>query len=295
MDCRAALQLAMTLWINSDVLYSLLAISYNFATMWLMQWNGRALILSTHKFDEYAAVVRLFSDEHGLYSGVCKSAFRSSQRGVFQAGNLVQASWKARLEEHLGSVNAEIETPYAALAMQNRVALAGVNAMCALVPLAMQERDPHAAVFDAMHAVLQRMTVADDWLCDYVRFELLLLKEAGFGLDLRRCVATQSAENLVYVSPKSGGAVSAGAGAPYHDKMLKLPSFLMQPVRDENPHAIADGLALTGYFLQRWMLDATGHTMPAARNRLVALCAAPALAVSAKAATVAQESICERA
>lgn len=255
-----------------------------------MQWNGRALILSTHKFDEYAAVVRVFSDEFGLYSGVCKSAFRSSQRGVFQAGNLVQASWKARLEEHLGTLSAEIETPYAAYGMQNRLALAGVNAMCALVPLAMHERDPHPVVFEAMHAVLQRMAIAEDWLCDYVRFELLLLKEAGFGLDLRRCVATQSTHDLIYVSPKSGSAVSAQAGAPYHDKMLKLPAFLMQPVRDDNPQMIADGLLLTGYFLQRWMLAATGHTMPAARQRLVALCTAPA-----KAATVNKESISELA
>lgn len=258
--------------------------------MRFMQWNGRAIILSTHKFDEYAAVVRLFSAEHGLYSGVCKSAFRSSQRGIFQAGNLVEASWKARLEEHLGTLTAETEMPFAALAMQDRIALAGVNAMCALVPLAMHERDPHPAIFEAMHEVLQRMSIADDWLCNYVRFELLLLKEAGFGLDLRRCVASQSSENLIYVSPKSGGAVSEQAGEPYREKLLKLPSFLIQPMRDDNPEAIADGLALTGYFLQRWMLEASGHTMPAARARLVNLCATPV-----KAATVPSQSITENA
>lgn len=236
-----------------------------------MQWSDQAIILSVRKFAEHGAVVTVFSRLNGLYSGVCKAAFSKAQRGIYQPGNLVHASWKARLEEHMGTLACELEMPVAALVMQDAKALGGLNAICAMLPLAVHERDAHPQLYDAAVTLLSHLASGEPWLVDYIRFELCLMREAGYGLDLDQCVATGLRESLVYVSPKSGCAVSAQAGAPYHDKMLPLPAFLLHENAETHQGAVTDGFRLTSYFLQHWLLEPLGRKMPDARERLLQL------------------------
>lgn len=238
-----------------------------------MQFSGDAIILSVRKFAEHGAVVKLFDRERGLYSGVCKHALAKAHRGTYQVGNRVHAQWGARLEEHLGTVSAELLVPIAALVMQDRQLLLALSSAAALCQHAMQERDPHPAVYDALHHLLMQMALGEEWLADYAQFELLLLSEAGFGLDVSQCAATGQTDDLCYVSPKSGCAVSREAGVPYHAKLLPLPAFLREeesqdvPTRDE----VRDALILSGYFLHHWLLEPHGKRMPPEREQLVAL------------------------
>jgi DNA repair protein RecO (recombination protein O) len=233
-----------------------------------MQWNDLAIVLSVRRFAEHGAVASMFAREHGLYHGVAKAALSKAQRGIFQPGNVVAARWSARLSEHIGSWQCELDTPLAAWSMQDAKALAALNAVCAMIPLAMHDRDPHPLLYDNALRLLEQIAAGKPWQADYVRFELCLLTEAGFGLDLTACAATGSYQELIYVSPKSGCAVSATAGEPYRDKLLPLPAFLRDS-GTEDMRAIADGLTLTGYFLRQWLLAAIGKTMPAARDRVV--------------------------
>lgn len=233
-----------------------------------MQWNDRAIMLSVRRFAEHGAVATMFSREHGLYAGVAKAALSKSQRGIYQPGNLVVARWSARLAEHIGTWQCELEIPLAAWAMQERRALLGLNAVCALIPVAMHERDPHPRLFDVTETLLSHMAEGGNWEAEYIRFELCLLIEAGFGLDFSVCAATGQRDDLIYVSPKSGCAVSAAAGEPYKERLLPLPAFLRNgSVPDKQ--SIAAGLQLSGYFLEHALLAAHGGRIPAARQQLV--------------------------
>lgn len=241
-----------------------------------MELSGEAIILSVHKFAEHGAVVRLLGREEGVYAGVCKHALSSRQRGTYQVGNRVHAHWRARLQEHLGTLDCEMITPVAALAMQDAHALAALASACQLVQSAIEERDPHPALYDALRELLMQMALGERWHEDYVRFELLLLAEAGFGLDLSSCAATGQIDELTYVSPKSGGAVCREAGAPYRQKLLPLPGFLLHPMAQADRRALDDGLRLTGHFLHHWLLAPHGRKLPHLRERLTqAFCAAP--------------------
>lgn len=235
-----------------------------------MQWNDNAIVLSVRKFSEHGAVVTLLSRKHGLYTGVCKSALGKRKRGIYQPGNWVNATWKARLEEHMGTLDCELEKPVAALVMQDRKALAGLNAICAMIPLAMHERDPHPNIYDAAQRVMEKLVSAEGWAVEYIAFELTLLRDAGYGLDLGRCAATGKTDDLLYVSPKSGCAVSAQAGEPYKDKLLPLPAFFNVQAA-ELAEELRKGFELTSYFLNHWLLQPHGGRLPAARTRLVEL------------------------
>ena len=217
-----------------------------------MHWIGRGIILSARKFSENSAIVRVFSHEHGIYSGMVRGAFGKAARGIYQPGNIVEAAWSARLAEQLGNLRAELITPVAALAMQDAFALAALSGTCALLGWALHEREAHPGVYKRFEAMLTRLAHGEDFLIDYVLLELEILSFCGFGLDLARCAATGKMHDLSYVSPKSGRAVCAEAGEPYREKMLPLPGFLLPNARKTAvlPQEIIDGLRLTGYFLE---------------------------------------------
>lgn len=240
-----------------------------------MQWVDKAIILSLRKFDETAAVACLFSREHGLYHGVCKAALSKANRGTYQSGNLVLATWKARLAEHLGTLSTDLLDPIAALALQDPKALAGLNAICALLQISQNERDPHPELYDKSEALLKLLAHGGEWLPYYVHFELEVLATLGFKLDLSQCAATGVTEDLCYVSPKSGRAVSREAGEVYHDKMLPLSTFLQNADKATNvsDKDLADGLRTTGYFLAHVLRDHRHKEAPAARARLLSLIA----------------------
>ena len=236
-----------------------------------MDWSDDGVVLAARKHGETSAIVSLLTRGHGRHAGLVRGGAGRRARGIYLPGNRVRADWRARLPEHLGTYKCELVRAYAADHLQRPLPLTILSAATAMAEATLPERAPHAAVFDGLVAVLDALDTAG-WAAAYVRWELALLAELGFGLDLTECAATGTGDSLVYVSPKSGRAVSAAAGEPYRDRLLKLPPFLLPGAADGAPAAddITDGLALTGYFLGHHVFDPARGGPPAARRRLVA-------------------------
>jgi len=192
--------------------------------------TDNAIVLSARKHAESSALVEVLTEAHGVYKGIVRGAFSKNNRGLYQPGNLVSMQWSARIAEHMGSIKAEMLKPYAALIMPHQQALAQLSSACSLLAVSLPERHSYPNLYAALIHLLTHLAYApDECMAEYIRFELLLLAETGFGLDFSQCAATGERENLIYVSPKSGRAVSAGAGEAYKDKILKLPPFLLPP------------------------------------------------------------------
>ncbi len=240
-----------------------------------MHWSDEAIVLSVKPHGETAAVAEFFTRAHGRHLGLVHGGRSRKARPILQTGNHVDATWKARLAEHLGHVSLELRKGYAAAAMDDPLALSGLTSLCALARL-LPERDPHPSLYEITLFVLNFLEDATVWPALYVRWELALLEELGFGLDLSECAATGSNDQLIYVSPKSGRAVSASAGEPYKEKLLALPQFLARTRNAAVTSAdIANGLKLTGFFLETRVLQPRGEIMPDARVRLADLLTRP--------------------
>lgn len=233
-----------------------------------MQWSDEAIVLSVRPHGETAAVVELFTRTHGRHLGLVHGGRSRRLRPVLQTGNQVEATWKARLADQLGHVTLELTRPFAASVMEDARALSALSSMAALARL-LPERDPHPSLYEVTLFVLGFLDDATVWPALYVRWELALLDELGFGLDLSECAATGSNDQLVFVSPRSGRAVSASAGEPYKDKLLALPQFL---AKSRGAIATADdvraGLALSRHFLDTRVFGPRGEAMPEVRLRL---------------------------
>jgi DNA repair protein RecO (recombination protein O) len=236
-----------------------------------MDWTDTAIVLNARPHGETSAVLDLFTREHGRHHGLVRGGRSRKIRPILQTGNLVAVEWRARLEEQLGYFTVELDRPYAARALDDRLALSGIALLASHASL-LAERDPHPNLFDMARLTLDHLDEPLLWPQLLVRFEIVLLAELGFGLDLERCAATGATADLAYVSPKSGGAVSAKAGEPYKDKLLPLPVFLRsQSAIATDPQDIADGFALTGYFLERHVFDGRNLPLPPARQDLLRL------------------------
>ncbi len=235
-----------------------------------MQWRDDGIVVAVRKHGEAGVVTSLLTREHGRHAGLVRGGAGRRLRGVLQPGNEVRADWRARLAEHLGSYTVELTRARAAELMQTRDRLAGLAAASAMVEATLPEREPHPALYEGLIALLDVLGNSAAWPAVYVRFELGLLQELGFGLDLSVCAMTGAVEGLAYVSPKSGRAVTATAGAPWKEKLLALPAFLSgAPAGELGPADLSDGLMLTGHFLERHVLATAGRAMPAARTRLL--------------------------
>ncbi len=233
-----------------------------------MDWTDQGIVLSARKHGESSAIVTLLTSAYGVHAGLVRGGNGKRKRGDLQPGNKVQAHWRARLAEHLGNYTCELSHAHAATLLGDANKLACLSAALAVTEQSLPERQPHPAIFEGLSVLLESLK-GDIWPSVYVKWEVGLLGELGFGLDLRSCASTGSTKNLVYVSPKSGRAVSRGAGEPYLKSMLALPAFLMTSGVAGETREIIDGLALTGYFLERHVFALAGKKQPAARRRLV--------------------------
>lgn len=236
-----------------------------------MQWSDEGIVLSARPHGETAVIAEVFTATHGRWLGLVHGGRSRRLRPVLQIGNVVSASWRGRLPEHLGTMTVELKRGIAGEAMQDAKVLAALTSMCAFLRL-LAEREAHPNLYEVTQFVMGYLGEPEVWPALIVRWEVSVLAELGFGLDLDECAATGSNDQLVYVSPKSGRAVSASAGEPYKDRLLALPSFLNRktrgPVRDED---LAQGFQLTEHFLKTRVFQPRELDWPAARSRMIAL------------------------
>ncbi|MFD2180969.1 DNA repair protein RecO [Rhodoplanes azumiensis] len=253
-----------------------------------MQWSEEGIVLGVRRHGETSAIVELMTRDHGRHLGLVRGGAGPRLQPVLQPGNRVAAIWRARLEEHLGTYSVEGVRLRAGALLARPHALYGIVHLAALTRL-LPERDPHPLVHDALEAILDH--IAEPALAGalVVRFELQLLAELGFGLDLDRCAVSGTADDLAYVSPKSGRAVSRAVGAPWHDRMLPLPLFLAADHDAAPPESLADAFRMTGFFLARHVFEPRGLPLPDARTAFLAAvvrASAPPAAPTCCAATV---------
>ena len=237
-----------------------------------MDWSDEGIFLSGKPLGEAGLIAEILTLEHGRHLGLVRGGRSRRIRPTLQPGNLVRVTWRARLSEHLGGFNVELMEANGARVLDDPRALAAIGTLGELIKL-LPERDPHPELYATTLHVLRSFGEPDIWPALLVYWEYQLLQELGFGLDLSSCAATGVLEDLVYVSPRSGRAVSREAGAPYGDKLLALPGFLLNesaPLRETD---IASGFALTGFFLERDVLEPHGMKLPSARERLLDLLA----------------------
>jgi DNA repair protein RecO (recombination protein O) len=233
-----------------------------------MEWSDEGVILGVRAHGETGAVVEVLTRDHGRHLGLVHGGRSRKLRPVLQTGNHVDATWKARLSENLGHFGLELRKPIAALLMEDAAALTAMSCLAELARL-LPERDPHPNLYEVTLFVLGFLDDPDVWPALYVRWELALLDELGFGLDLSRCAATGATTDLIYVSPKSGRAVSAEAGEPYKDRLFPLPAFLRPGTKGDVSQAdIVAGLEITGHFLELRVTRPRALEMPEARGRL---------------------------
>lgn len=232
-----------------------------------MRWADEGIMLAGRPHGETSVIADIFTREHGRTLGLVKGGRSRRIRPLLQTGNLLKVEWRARLDDQLGVYTVELARAFPSLLWDDATALRALTAMAGLVQV-LPERDPHPGLFDAAREWLESAD-APDFLGGLVRFELQLLEELGFGLDLRRCAATGATDDLVYVSPKSGQAVSSSAGEPYRDRLLPLPEFLKSAgARSEDVSEIVLGFRLTGHFLERHVFEPAGKPLPQPRAEL---------------------------
>ena len=233
-----------------------------------MDWTDDGIVLASRRHGDSSAIVQLLTRDHGRHAGLARGGRASTGRGVYQPGNLVSVHWRARLAEHLGRYTGELSRGYAAMLLDDPLRLAGLSSACAVAEATLPERHPYPKLYAGFIVLLDAFVSLPAWAAIYARWELGLLDELGFGLDLSECAASGATDDLIYVSPKSGRAVSRQAGEPYRDKLLPLPGFLIGG-NDGNASDILAALKLTGSFLDRHVFAPHERKLPAARGRFI--------------------------
>jgi DNA repair protein RecO (recombination protein O) len=234
-----------------------------------MQWTDEGIVLGVKRHGETSVILELMTLERGRHLGLVRGGVGTRLRGVLQPGNSLRATWRARLDEHLGNFSVEGINLRAAGFLSAAHAVHGVTHLAALCRL-LAEREPHAAIYGALEEILDRL---DDPIAVaplIARFEIAFLAELGFGLDLDSCAASGATTELIYVSPRSGRAVSRAAGEAYRDKLLALPEFLHDETIGVTAADLAAAFALTGFFLDRHAFAPRGQALPEARAYFVA-------------------------
>ncbi len=242
-----------------------------------MEFEDDGFVLAARAHGEAGAIVEILTAQHGRWAAHVAGGASRRMRSVLQPGSRVRMAYRARVADQLGSARLEAEGEGASVLFDDPLALSALTSAAAVVAGALPEREPHPGAFFAFEALLNALGIPDIWPAVLVRFEMGLLQELGFGLDLSRCAVTGSLDDLVWVSPRTGRAVSAAAGEPYRDRLLVLPPFLLSAQGRLSPGDIAAGLTLTGQFLRDFVFAALNRPLPPARARLIELLGAAGL------------------
>jgi DNA repair protein RecO (recombination protein O) len=232
-----------------------------------MEWQDDALVLSVRPHGENDSILVALTLSHGRHAGLVHGGEGRRARPLLQPGNHLQVSWRARLADQLGHFRVDPHQLLGARLVGDPARLLALASATALVDESLPEREPHARLFAGLLRLLETMVQNENWPETYVRFELLLLAELGFGLDLSACALTGGTEDLAFVSPRSGRAVSRGAAGIHEPKLLPLPGFVVGD-GEADAGAVAAGLRLTGHFLRKHVLGPADKPLPAARERL---------------------------
>ena len=235
----------------------------------MIEWRDEGVLLAVRKHGEAAVIVEVFTEHHGKHAGVVRGGAGRRQGPILQPGGQFEVVWKARLEEHMGVFTVEPMRSRAAQVMADPLALAGLTSVVGLLNFALPERAQHGALYSASINLLDLICVTEAWPLAYLHWEMQLLEDLGFGLDLSCCAVSGTTEDLAYVSPKSGRAVAAHHAGRWKTQLLPLaPCMIGQSVADNGE--IAAGLRTTGHFLEKWLAPSLGdRALPLARQRLV--------------------------
>lgn len=233
-----------------------------------MEWREEGILLAVRPHGESAAIAEVFTPGHGRHAGLVRGGASRRLAPVLQPGAQLDVTWRARLEDHLGNFTVEPARSRAG-AMADRLGLAGLNAVCALLSFALPEREAHPRLYRQSEQLLDLLDRGDVWPLAYLQWELALLEDTGFGLDLSACAVTGAVEGLAYVSPRTGRAVTAAGAGDYADRLLPLPPVL-RGAGEAGDAEIAEALRVTGYFLENHLAPELGtKPLPEARARLV--------------------------
>lgn len=235
-----------------------------------MEWRDQGILLSSRRHGEASAIIEVFTPSRGRHAGVVRGGASRKMAPVLQPGAQLDLAWRARLEDHIGTFTAEPLRSRAAASMDNRLSLAGLNAVCALLLFCLPEREAHARLYRRTETLLDLLDQPDIWPLAYLRWEMVLLEELGFGLDLSGCaVLGVQANDLSYVSPRTGRAVSRAGAGEWANKLLPLPPCLLGEGMAEDTE-VAEALGVTGYFLHQRVAPELGHKpLPEARARFL--------------------------
>ncbi|MEQ5827138.1 DNA repair protein RecO [Sulfitobacter sp. NFXS29] len=233
-----------------------------------MEWRDQGILLSARRHGETSAIIEVFTPAQGRHAGIVRGGTSRKIAPSLQPGAQLDLAWRARLEDHIGAFTVEPLRSRAAVAMQDRLALAGLNAVTALLSFCLPEREPHPALYLRTETLLDMLGQGDVWPLAYLKWELRLLEEMGYALDLESCAVTGVSEELIYVSPKTGRAVSAKGAGEWADRLLPLPAVLRGGAGSDAE--IAQGLVTTGHFLTAHLArDLGGKPLPEARARFI--------------------------
>ena len=235
-----------------------------------MDWRDQGFVLSTRKHGETSVILEVFSAAHGRHTGVVRGGVSRKMTPILQPGGQLDLAWRARLADHIGSFKVE-PMRSRATALSDRFALAGLNAVTALLAFCLPDREPHPELYEKSCQLLDLLGQNDLWPLAYLQWETALLTELGYGLDLTECAVTGSTQDLIYVSPKSGRAVSSEGAGEWADRLLPLPPIL-RGEGDAPDGEILQALSTTGYFLSEKLAPDLGNKpLPEARDRFVDL------------------------
>ncbi len=230
-------------------------------------WQDQGILLGVKPHGENGAIVSLLTQGQGRHAGYVRGTHGTKLRGVLECGNLLDVHWSSRTTESLGTFALELVSNFSARVLSDPLRLLALQAACGLCDAALPEREAHAGLFHGLLALFSALET-DVWAPAYIMWEMAFLRELGFSLDLRSCAGGGSVQDLAYVSPKTGRAVSTQAGEPYKDRLLPLADFLTPQGGAGAPAEVLKGLEMTGYFLEHWAFIHHMKGTPEARLRL---------------------------
>tara|TARA_Y100000385_G_scaffold9238_1_gene9673 strand:+ start:104 stop:835 length:732 start_codon:yes stop_codon:yes gene_type:complete len=234
-----------------------------------MEWTSEGVIVSVRKYGENSVIIDTLTPEHGRHLGVVRGGASRKMSATIQPGSQVKLEWRARLEEHLGNFRVE-QLESRSDMFDDRLRLAALSSICSIVTFSFPERMPVTELYNSTLNLMDTLNTGGDWKPLYALWELQVLEEMGFGLDLTSCAVTNVTQDLIYVSPKSGRAVSRKAAGEWKERLLPLPSFLRNKFETANHEDILNSLKTTGHFLSSWLATSLGERkLPEARNRLI--------------------------